>query len=178
MSELLLLLILALIFIFTPNTYIGSKYRLSVYLICNNLYRHRPWKTHIGRPLIKGSLIRIPRVTQWAIRLNDPSNGLKNDALHVKSPFVGSYARKSNPFWLSALNWLRQYRLMWSQAYTWENGNVLFFIVLRLIQEGNAKGEPLILRGNESFHVKYSWVYYTQSETPWHSFVWRKMWVI
>ncbi len=52
MSELLLLLILALIFIFTPDTYIGSKYRLSVYLICNNRYRYRPWKTHIGRPLI------------------------------------------------------------------------------------------------------------------------------
>ncbi len=51
MSELLLLLILALIFIFTPDTYIGSKYRLSVYLICNN--RYRPWKTHIGRPLIQ-----------------------------------------------------------------------------------------------------------------------------
>ncbi len=50
MSELLLLLILAFIFIFTPDTYIGSKYRLSVYLICNN--RYRPWKTHIGRPLI------------------------------------------------------------------------------------------------------------------------------
>ncbi len=32
--------------------YIGSKYRLSVYLICNNRYRYRPWKTHIGRPLI------------------------------------------------------------------------------------------------------------------------------
>ncbi len=52
MSELLLLLILALIFIFTPDTYIGSKYRLSVYLICNNRYRYRPWKTHIGRPLV------------------------------------------------------------------------------------------------------------------------------
>ncbi len=51
LSELLLLLILALIFIFTPDTYIGSKYRLSVYLICNNRYRYRPWKTHIGRPL-------------------------------------------------------------------------------------------------------------------------------
>ncbi len=51
MSELLLLLILAFIFIFTPDTYIGSKYRLSVYLICNNRYRYRPWKTHIGRPL-------------------------------------------------------------------------------------------------------------------------------
>ncbi len=48
MSE-LLLLILAFIFIFTPDTYIGSKYWLSVYLICNN--RYRPWKTHIGRPL-------------------------------------------------------------------------------------------------------------------------------
>ncbi len=53
LSELLLLLILALIFIFTPDTYIGSKYRLSVYLICNNRYRHRPWKTHIGRPLLQ-----------------------------------------------------------------------------------------------------------------------------
>jgi len=42
LSELLLLLILALIFIFTPDTYIGSKYRLSVYLISNNRYRHRP----------------------------------------------------------------------------------------------------------------------------------------
>ncbi len=42
LSELLLLLILALIFIFTPDTYIGSKYRLSVYLICNNRYRYRP----------------------------------------------------------------------------------------------------------------------------------------
>ncbi len=52
MSELLLLLILALILIFTPDTYIGSKYRLSVYLICNNRYRYRPWKTHIGRPLL------------------------------------------------------------------------------------------------------------------------------
>ncbi len=48
---LMLLLILAFIFIFTPDTYIGSKYRLSVYLICNNRYRDRPWKTHIGRPL-------------------------------------------------------------------------------------------------------------------------------
>ncbi len=53
MSELLLLLILALIFIFTTDTYIGSKYRLSVYLICNNQYRYRPWKTHIGRPLVE-----------------------------------------------------------------------------------------------------------------------------
>ncbi len=26
----------------TPDTYIGSKYRLSVYLICNNRYRYRP----------------------------------------------------------------------------------------------------------------------------------------
>ncbi len=52
LSELLLLLILAFIFIFTPDTYIGSKYRLSVYLICNNRYRYRPWKTHIGRPLV------------------------------------------------------------------------------------------------------------------------------
>ncbi len=42
LSELLLLLILAFIFIFTPDTYIGSKYRLSVYLICNDRYRHRP----------------------------------------------------------------------------------------------------------------------------------------
>ncbi len=42
LSELLLLLILALIFIFTPDTYIGSKYWLSVYLICNNRYRYRP----------------------------------------------------------------------------------------------------------------------------------------
>ncbi len=55
MSELLLLLILALIFIFTPDTYIGSKYRLSVYLICNN--RYRPWKTHIGRPLVLSGLL-------------------------------------------------------------------------------------------------------------------------
>ncbi len=47
LTELLLLLILAFIFIFTPDTYIGSKYRLSVYLICNNRYRHRPWK-HIS----------------------------------------------------------------------------------------------------------------------------------
>ncbi len=39
LSELLLLLILAFIFIFTPDTYIVSKYRLSVYLICNNRYR-------------------------------------------------------------------------------------------------------------------------------------------
>ncbi len=39
LSELLLLLIVAFIFIFTPDTYIGSKYRLSVYLICNNRYR-------------------------------------------------------------------------------------------------------------------------------------------
>ncbi len=38
----LVLLILAFIFIFTPDTYIGSKYRLSVYLICNNRYRYRP----------------------------------------------------------------------------------------------------------------------------------------
>ncbi len=28
--------------------HVGSKYRLSVYLICNN--RYQPWKTHIGRP--------------------------------------------------------------------------------------------------------------------------------
>ncbi len=60
MSELLLLLILAFIFIFTPDTYIGSKYRLSVYLICNN--RYRPWKTHIGRPLI--ATIHIQDQTQ------------------------------------------------------------------------------------------------------------------
>ncbi len=40
LSELLLLLILAFIFIFTPDTYIGSKYRLSVYLICNNRCKH------------------------------------------------------------------------------------------------------------------------------------------
>ncbi len=50
-AKYLLLLILA--FIFTPDTYISSKYRLSVYFICNNRYRHRPWKTHIGRPLIQ-----------------------------------------------------------------------------------------------------------------------------
>ncbi len=36
----LLFLILILIFIFTQDIYIGSKYRLSVYLICNNLYQH------------------------------------------------------------------------------------------------------------------------------------------
>ncbi len=51
LSELLLLLILAFIFIFTPDTFIGSKYRLSVYLICNksvsvsalkNTYRSTP----------------------------------------------------------------------------------------------------------------------------------------
>ncbi len=43
----------ALLFlIFSPDIYIGSKYRLSVYLVCNNWYRHLPWKTHIGRPLI------------------------------------------------------------------------------------------------------------------------------
>ncbi len=53
LSEPLLFLILAFIFFFTPEIYIGSKYRLSVYLVCNNWYRyrHRPWKTHIGRPL-------------------------------------------------------------------------------------------------------------------------------
>ncbi len=51
LSEPLLFLILTLIVIFTPDIqYIGSKYRLSVYLVCNN--RHRPWKTHIGRPLL------------------------------------------------------------------------------------------------------------------------------
>ncbi len=33
-------LILTLIFIFTPDMYIGTKYRLSVYLICNNRYQH------------------------------------------------------------------------------------------------------------------------------------------
>ncbi len=55
LSELLLLLILAFIFIFTPDTYIGSKYRLSVYLICNN--RYQPWKTHIGRPLVQRRFI-------------------------------------------------------------------------------------------------------------------------
>ncbi len=54
----MLLLILAFILIFTPDTYIGSKYRLSVYLICNN--RYRPWKTHIGRPLVlSGVLCRL-----------------------------------------------------------------------------------------------------------------------
>ncbi len=60
MSELLLLLILAFIFIFTPDTYIGSKYRLSVYLICNNRFRYRPWKTHIGRPLVRTTSPRHP----------------------------------------------------------------------------------------------------------------------
>ncbi len=53
LSERLLFLILTLILIFTPDIYIGSKYRLSVYLVCNNQYRHRPWKTHIGRPLLQ-----------------------------------------------------------------------------------------------------------------------------
>ncbi len=43
--------LLFLILIFTPDIYIGSKYRLSVYLVCNN--RYRPWKTHIGRPLVE-----------------------------------------------------------------------------------------------------------------------------
>ncbi len=57
-DKLLLLLILAFIFIFTPDTYIGSKYRLSVYLICNNRYRYRPWKTHIGRPLVNSVYIK------------------------------------------------------------------------------------------------------------------------
>ncbi len=51
LSEHLLFLILTLILIFTPDIYIRSKYRLSVYLVCNN--RYRPWKTHIGRPLIQ-----------------------------------------------------------------------------------------------------------------------------
>ncbi len=51
LSEPLVFLILTLIFIFTPDMYIGSKYQLSVYLVCNN--RYRPWKTHIGRPLNK-----------------------------------------------------------------------------------------------------------------------------
>ncbi len=36
LSEHLLFLILTLIFIFTPDIYIGSKYQLSVYLVCNN----------------------------------------------------------------------------------------------------------------------------------------------
>ncbi len=36
LSEPLLFLILTLIFIFTPDIYMGSKYRLSVYLVCNN----------------------------------------------------------------------------------------------------------------------------------------------
>ncbi len=54
-------LILAFIFIFTPDTYIGSKYRLSVYFICNNRYRYRPWKTHIGRPLVWRYRNEIPR---------------------------------------------------------------------------------------------------------------------
>ncbi len=53
LSEPLLFLIFTLIFIFTPDIYIGSKYRLSVYLVCNNRYRHRPWKRHIGRPLVQ-----------------------------------------------------------------------------------------------------------------------------
>ncbi len=39
--------------------YIGSKYRLSVYLICNN--RYRPWKTHIGRPLH----LRLKFYSEW-----------------------------------------------------------------------------------------------------------------
>ncbi len=42
LSEPLVFLILTLIFIFTPDMYIGSKYQLSVYLVCNN--RYRPWK--------------------------------------------------------------------------------------------------------------------------------------
>ncbi len=48
LSEPILFLILTLIFIFTPDLYIGKKNWLSVYLVCNNRYGHRPWKTHIG----------------------------------------------------------------------------------------------------------------------------------
>ncbi len=49
LSKPLLILILTLIFIFyTRHTiYIGSKYRLSVYLVCNNRYRIGPEK-HIS----------------------------------------------------------------------------------------------------------------------------------
>ncbi len=61
LSVLLLLLILAFILIFTPDMYIGSKYRLSVYLIFNNRYRHRPWKTHIGRPQFLITILLCPR---------------------------------------------------------------------------------------------------------------------
>ncbi len=46
------LVILNFDFLFLHQTYIGSKYRLSVCLVCKNRYRHRPWKTHIGRPLL------------------------------------------------------------------------------------------------------------------------------
>lgn len=79
----------------------------------------------------------------------DPRNGLKNDALHVKSPFAGSYTRQTK----DSLH----YTDMWLQAYSWGNGNVLFFIVMRLIQKGNAEREPSILRwhGTESFSVEY-----------------------
>ncbi len=52
LSELLLLLILAFIFIFTPDTYIGSKYRLSVYLICNNRIGIGPEKPYRSTPSI------------------------------------------------------------------------------------------------------------------------------
>ncbi len=81
MSELLLLLILAFIFIFTPDTYIGSKYRLSVYLICNNRYWYRPWKTHIGRPLHRtaGSPIRPITAHQFIrILITTTSNQIKS----------------------------------------------------------------------------------------------------
>ncbi len=36
--------------------YTRHVYRLSVYLICNN--RYRPWKTHIGWPLIMTSNVK------------------------------------------------------------------------------------------------------------------------
>lgn len=31
---------------------ISSKYQFLIYLICNNQYRHQPFKTHIGQPLV------------------------------------------------------------------------------------------------------------------------------
>ncbi len=38
LSEPFLFLVFTLIFFFTPDIYIASKYRLSVYLVCNNLH--------------------------------------------------------------------------------------------------------------------------------------------
>ncbi len=90
MSELLLLLILALIFIFTPDSYIGSKYRLSVYLICNNRYRYRPWKTHIGRPLLE---MLLKHLSIWSLltvfrKLNEILCSITEKSLQICYEFL------------------------------------------------------------------------------------------